>query len=125
MIRLTLLLALVPVVAVAADRPPRAKPPAPVVAAPAEPVAPPPVTAATLLTASEADVRAKLGEPQIARRETGGAMWTYREEACALFVFFKLQGREGLRVSGAAAGPRRRGEAAVETDACIAAAAAS
>ena len=52
-------------------------------------------------------------------------MWTYREEACALFVFFKAQGREGMRVSGAAAGARKRGQPTLDTDACIAVAAKS
>jgi hypothetical protein len=80
-----------------------------------------PTGVAGLLQKSEADVRARLGDPQIARREAGGAMWTYRGETCALFVFFKAQGREGLRVSGAAAGPRQRGQANPNVDACIAA----
>jgi hypothetical protein len=84
-----------------------------------------PHTTAALLGRSEADVRARLGTPEIARREAGGAMWTYREETCALFVFFKAQGREGMRVSGAASGPRRRGQPTLDTDACIAVAAKS
>jgi hypothetical protein len=100
------------------------------------PVTPPPVVAATLpprptlppnslLNQSEAQVRARLGQPQIARREAGGAMWTYAGEACALMVFFQVQGREGLRVTGAQAGPRQRGQRAPETEACIAATAAA
>lgn len=84
-----------------------------------------PNSTAGLVGKSEAEVRRRLGDPAIARREAGGAMWTYREEACALFVFFKAQGREGLRVSGAAAGPRKRGQPTLDTDQCIAAAAKS
>jgi hypothetical protein len=87
---------------------------APVAAAVAPPM--------SLLKKSEAEVRARLGEPPIARREAGGAMWTYRLERCALFVFFVPQGREGLRVSGASAGPRKRGLPTPEVEACIASA---
>ena len=75
-----------------------------------------------LLGASEGDVRAALGEPAVARREDGGAMWTYRLPSCALFVFFRASGREGLRVVGATSGPRRRGDAAPSAEVCLAAA---
>jgi hypothetical protein len=75
-----------------------------------------------LLGASEADVRAALGEPDVARREDAGAMWTYRLPACALFVYFRTAGREGLRVVGAASGPRRRGDAAPGAESCLASA---
>ena len=84
-----------------------------------------PVTLQALLERPEADVRARLGEPDIARREDGGAMWTYRLPACALYVYFRTAVREGLRVVGAATGPRRRGEAAPGVDACLAARAVS
>ena len=68
---------------------------------------PRPVLPATSLSnQSEAQVRARLGQPQIARREAGGAMWTYATDACALMVFFQVQGLEGLRVTGAQANPR-------------------
>ena len=76
----------------------------------------------TLLGASETGVRAALGEPDVARREDGGALWTYRLPACALFVYFRAAGREGLRVVGTASGPRRRGDAAPTAEACLAAA---
>ena len=83
------------------------------------------VTLQALLDRPEADVRSRLGEPDVARREDGGALWTYRLPACALFVYFRAAGREGLRVVGAATGPRRRGEVAPEVDACLAARSAS
>jgi hypothetical protein len=78
-------------------------------------------TLQALLERGEADVRARLGEPDVARREDGGAMWTYRLPACALYVYFRTAGREGLRVVGAATGPRRRGEVPPGVDACLAA----
>jgi hypothetical protein len=80
-----------------------------------------PVTLKALLDRGEGDVRARLGEPDVARREDGGAMWTYRLPGCALYVFFRTAGREGLRVVGASTGPRRHGEVAPEVDACLAA----
>ena len=79
------------------------------------------VTLKALLDRGEGDVRAKLGEPDVARREDGGALWTYRLPRCALYVFFRTAGREGLRVVGASTGPRRHGEVAPEVDACLAA----
>jgi hypothetical protein len=77
-----------------------------------------------LLGAGEQETRIRLGAPDIARQEAGGAMWTYTRPGCALFVFFKASGREGLRVVGANAGPRRRGEAAPAVETCLAAVAA-
>jgi hypothetical protein len=79
-----------------------------------------PLTLKALLERGEGDVRARLGEPDVARREDGGAMWTYRLPGCALYVFFRTAGREGLRVVGASTGPRRQGEVAPEVDACLA-----
>lgn len=78
-----------------------------------------------LLGAGEAEARIRLGQPDIARREAGGAVWTYARPSCALLVFFRPAGREGMRVVGASAGPRRRGEAAPSTDSCLAAVAAA
>ena len=69
---------------------------------------------------SEAEVRALLGEPHVAWREDKAAMWTYRGGACALYVYFRAAGREGMRVTGASAGPRRRGEPAPGLEACLA-----
>ena len=74
-----------------------------------------------LVGTSEAEVRANLGPPDVARREDRSAMWTYRTTTCALYVYFRAAGREGLQATGASAGPRRRGEPAPGVDACVAA----
>lgn len=74
-----------------------------------------------LLHATPAAVRARLGDPDVARAEGLGALWTYRLPHCALFLFFH-DGPRGLRVMGAATGPRRRGEAAPTVPACLASA---
>ena len=103
----------------AAPLPLNPPPPPPSVAASLPPRAP--VAGQSIRGLSEAQVRSRFGEPQIARREAGGAMWTYAGDACALFVFFETQGREGLRVSGAAAGPRERNRPNPDVEACIAA----
>ena len=73
-----------------------------------------------LVGRSEAQLRAELGPPHVARREDRAAMWTYRTGSCALYVYLRAAGREGLQVTGASAGPRRRGEAAPGVDACLA-----
>ena len=81
----------------------------------AEPkVAPVPLSGLT-----QAEVRTRLGEPAIANGEGAGALWTYRLPDCALLVFFEDKGR-GLKVSGAEAGPKRRGEPKPALDACLA-----
>jgi hypothetical protein len=69
--------------------------------------------------ATQAQVRARFGEPDVARAEGAGAFWTYRLPDCALFVFFRKEGK-ALRVSGLSSGPRRRGESAPEAGACMA-----
>lgn len=84
---------------------------------PALPAAP---TVQGLLGKSEADVRRILGEPRIARAEEAGAMWTYSRPTCALYVFFRRSGREGLRVTGLSSGPLHRGAAAPDVDTCLA-----
>jgi hypothetical protein len=71
-----------------------------------------------LLHASPDRVKARLGNPAIARAEGKGAFWTYRAPRCALYIFFKDEG--GLKVSGAAAGPRKRGVAYPDLEACLA-----
>jgi hypothetical protein len=97
--------------------------PTPFVVQPAPPPATlpprPPSPPNSLTGSSEAQVRARLGEPQISRREAGGALWTYTAHACALLVFFQVQGREGLRVSGAMANARQRGRPAPDLETCI------
>lgn len=70
-----------------------------------------------LMGAGEAETRIRLGAPDIARREAKGAMWTYRRPGCALFIYFRAEPE--LRVVGASAAPRRRGEPAPATDACL------
>jgi hypothetical protein len=73
---------------------------------------------AGLLHAGPEQVTARLGDPAIARAEGKGAFWTYRAPRCALYIFFKDEGG-GLKVSGAAAGPRKRGVAYAELDVCL------
>jgi len=73
---------------------------------------------AGLLHASPDRVRAHLGEPAIARAEGRGAFWTYRASRCALYIFFRDEG--GLKVSGAASGPRKRGVPAADLPTCLA-----
>ena len=72
-----------------------------------------------LLAVGEAEARTRLGPPDLARVEGSGAMWTYRLPDCALFVFFKKSGADGLRVSGAASGPRVRGRNPPPVNECL------
>ncbi len=72
-----------------------------------------------LMSASETDVTARLGKPDVSRAEGSGAMWTYRLPDCALFVFFRRSGTEALKVSGAAAGPRSRGRNPPPVNECV------
>ena len=77
-----------------------------------------------LMAADQTEVRARIGAPDVARSEGAGAMWTYRLPDCALFVFFR--GPKGApadapaRVSGAASGPRVRGQKPLQVNDCIA-----
>lgn len=73
-----------------------------------------------LLAASEIDVKARLGAPDVARAEGKGAMWTYRLPDCALFVFFRSQQGQPLKMSGATAGPRVRGRSPPPVNECVA-----
>jgi len=100
-----------PAAAAAAPAPP-AKPPEP-----PKPVIP---TLATLMSVPDAEVKTTLGVPDITHREEKSAMWTYTWQDCALMVFFKSDDGRVFRVSGATAGPRRRGQAAPGVDACLA-----
>ena len=72
-----------------------------------------------LLGVSEPEVTARLGAPDLARAEGKGAMWTYRLPDCALFVFFRRTQGEGLKVSGAASGPRTRGRNPPPVNECL------
>jgi hypothetical protein len=73
-----------------------------------------------LASITEADARARLGPPDIARTDGAGAMWTYRLPDCALFIFFRSTAGQPLRVSGASAGPRRRGQPPAPIETCVA-----
>lgn len=66
-----------------------------------------------------ADVRARLGEPDLTHIEGSGALWTYRFDDCALMVAFR-DGPEGLRVTQTISGPRRRGETPPSAAECVA-----
>ena len=72
-----------------------------------------------LLGAGETDVTARLGPPDLSRAEGKCAMWTYRLSDCALFVFFKRVPEDGLKVSGAASGPRTRGRNPPPVNECL------
>lgn len=74
-----------------------------------------------LMHASGPQVKARLGDPDVARAEGAGAFWTYRLPHCALFLFFH-EGPKGLRVTGASTGPRKRGEPLLDVRACLASA---
>jgi hypothetical protein len=122
---LTVIAALALTAGEASARPKKKKTPEPAPAtAPLTVPAPPPPPAipslASLVSASEDQVKAKLGVPDIARREGASAMWTYAWPDCALLVYFKSPDGRTLRVSGASAGPRKRGQPVLSVDACIA-----
>jgi len=72
-----------------------------------------------LLAATQQEVTSRLGAPDVARAEGAGAMWTYRLPDCALFVFFRRSGTDGMKVSGAAAGPRTRGRNPPPVNECV------
>jgi len=74
-----------------------------------------------LAHATPKTVRDRLGDPDVARAEGKGAFWTYRLPHCALYLFFH-DGPKGLLVSGAATGPRRRGEPTPSVAECLASA---
>jgi hypothetical protein len=74
-----------------------------------------------LFHASPERVKARLGDPDVARAEGKGGFWTYRLPHCALFLFFH-EGPKGMRVTSASTGPRKRGEPAPTVPACLASA---
>ncbi len=78
--------------------------------------------AEALVNATQAQVKARFGEPDVARAEGSGAFWTYRLPDCALFVFFHKESK-GLRVSSVTSGPLKRGDATPDTAACVTASA--
>lgn len=131
MIRATTLLVLALALATTAQArsKPKAPPAEPSILEPADPAhhtasaprqpAPAP-TLRELNAASEAQVRSRLGAPDIARSEGTGAFWTYRLKTCALFVYFRSENGQPLAVSGAAAGPHRRGQTAPKLETCLA-----
>ncbi len=105
-----------------ADARPAAEAAGPIATAPREKTAAgnaSPIPLRGLLSVTEAEARARLGPPDLARTEGAGSLWTYRLNHCALLVFFKAADGQPLRVSGAASGPRRRGEAPLPVDACL------
>ncbi len=71
---------------------------------------------------SETEARARLGAPNLERTEGAGALWTYRLEGCALLVFLRRGQDNVLKITGAEASPRKRGDPQPETAACIQAA---
>ncbi len=73
-----------------------------------------------LLGLDQDHARARLGPPDLAQAQGAGAMWTFRQRNCALFVFFRADAGQPLKVSGAAAGQRRRGLQVPTLEACIA-----
>lgn len=77
-----------------------------------------------LMAADQGEVRTRIGAPDVARSEGAGAMWTYRLPDCALFVFFRgskhAPADTPARVSGAASGPRVRGQRPLPVNDCIA-----
>ena len=69
----------------------------------------------------EAAALAWLGDPVIARAEGLGAMWTYQQPDCVLFVFFTSAAPgEPRRLSAISSGPRRRGDVVPAPDECLA-----
>ena len=77
-----------------------------------------PKSTAPLVGLTPKELTARLGAPDVANGDGAGALWTYRLPDCAVLVFFEDKGR-GLRVAGAEAGPRRRGQPTPLLDACL------
>ena len=77
------------------------------------------LTAVVALAATSADARPRKKKPA-PPAPAASALWTYAWSDCALLVYFKSPDGRTLRVSGASAGPRRRGQATPTVDACIA-----
>ena len=83
-----------------------------------------PVTAfQPLVGADEAGLKRALGDPETARNEGQGGLWTYRLRTCALYVFLARDSAGVMRVKGGSTGPLVRGAPAPALDACVAEAA--
>ena len=76
------------------------------------------LTVARITGLTEPVAEVALGPPDVARKEARGAMWTYRKVDCVLFVYLADKG-EGMKVTSLSAGPRRAGEQAPTTEACL------
>ncbi len=68
-----------------------------------------------------ADVLALLGPADLARRETAGALLTYRLDGCALVLAFNMDGFNRLRLAQVQTGAPRFGDPAPGLDQCAAA----
>jgi hypothetical protein len=79
------------------------------------------LTAASLTGLTDDAAREKLGAPDIARREAGGALWTYRKADCVLMVYLADKG-QGLKVTGVSATAKKAGDPAPKVETCLAAA---
>ena len=79
------------------------------------------LTAASLTGLTDDAAKEKLGAPDIARREAGGALWTYRKADCVLLVYLADKG-QGLKVTGVSAAAKKAGDPAPKAETCLAAA---
>jgi hypothetical protein len=90
----------------------------------AKPAPAPPQQFHGLMAAAATEVRTRLGSPDVVRAEGSGAMWTYSLPNCALYIFFRTpkgaSADGALHVSGAASGPRVRGQRPLPVNDCIA-----
>ncbi len=74
-----------------------------------------------LIGLSEGATATLLGTPLIARSEGLGAMWTYQQPSCVLFVFFGAASPSDARaVRGITSGPRQRGDTIMSPAECLA-----
>jgi hypothetical protein len=102
-------------------------PPPPTAPQTTEPSAPPRSEAVERLlgsaggadAATQDAVRRLIGEPDFARAEGAGALWTYRLEHCALMLAF-AEGPGALRLAAVTPGPRRLGEPDPAVSVCAA-----
>ena len=77
-------------------------------------------TLASLMGSDETRLKTELGEPELMRAEGDGALWTYRLQGCALYVFLGRDAASGpWKVKGAQAGPLKRGGSTPDVDVCL------